>query len=74
MDMGNLLGGDKAGKLAKQQQEESQRRSLAEKKKKKKVLSQQQADTDQATAKKGRGQSGRGLLTFLSGSGQATLG
>ncbi len=65
--MGELLGGNKAGKLQKQQMEAQQRRSLAD-------LARQQGEVDQAAAAPSGRKQGRGLLTFLSGNGQDTFG
>jgi hypothetical protein len=64
-----MLTGGKAAKLQKQQAEAGQRRNLAE-------LARQQGEVDQAAAGAGGGKrrAGRGLLTFLSGDGQASFG
>lgn len=68
--MVDLLTG-KAAKDALTAQQNSvqaaQRTSLAQ-------MAAQQGDLDQATAGQGKRKQGRGLLTFLSGTGQATLG
>lgn len=61
--MANLFGSNSA----KKQMEAQQRRSLAE-------LAQQQGEVDQAAAAPSGKKQGRGLLTFLSGTGQDTFG
>lgn len=53
--------------LQSQQIESSQRQSLAR-------MSAEQGELDQASARGGKRGRGRSLLTFLSGSGQASLG
>lgn len=67
--MANLLGSNKGADIARQQAEQQQRRSLA-------TLASQQAEIDQASSmgSRKRGAVGRGLLTFLSGTGQSTFG
>lgn len=55
------------GNSAKKQMEAQQRQSLAQ-------LASQQAEADQGAAMSGGRGRGRGLLTFLSGEGQSTLG
>lgn len=68
-----LMGGggkrdNGATQLAKQNAEKQQRRSLAQ-------LAASQAESDQATSNPGGGKKrGSKMLTFLSGSGQDTLG
>ncbi|QGZ33924.1 hypothetical protein [Stappia indica] len=62
------LGGNRGEKLAAQQAAANQRRSLAQ-------LAAQQAEADQGSSTPGgRRRQGGQLLTFLSGSGQETLG
>lgn len=63
----DALFGGAARKQQKAQLESQQRKSLAD-------LAKQQGDIDQQTASGGRGRTGRGLLTFLSGDGQSTFG
>lgn len=60
------LVADQMGQQSEQFQA-SQRQSLAQ-------VAAEQGELDQAAARGGRRGRGRGLLTFLSGSGQASLG
>jgi glycine betaine/choline ABC-type transport system substrate-binding protein len=64
--MGNLMNSGAAA-LAKKQAEQQRIRSLAD-------LARQQGEVDQAGSSGGSGFKGRGLLTFLSGSGDSLLG
>lgn len=64
--MTQLFGGNKAAKEAAKQQKMQQRQSLAD-------LARQQASADMAGSTGGAKRGGK-LLTFLSGSGQDTLG
>lgn len=57
----------KGAELQRRALEAQQRRSLAE-------LARQQGELDQAAAAPTGRRTGRGLLTFLSGTGQDTLG
>ncbi len=61
-----IMGGDKAGKMAREQAAAQQRRALAE-------MAMAAGQKDQAKAGTGK-KRGRGILTFLGADGQATLG
>jgi hypothetical protein len=61
-----IMGGDKAGKMAREQAAAQQRRALAE-------MAMAAGQEDQAKAGTGK-KRGRGILTFLGADGQATLG
>lgn len=66
--MAGILGGDNgAKKLQQRQLEAQQRRSLAD-------MARQQGEIDQAASTPTGRRQGRGLLTFLSGTGQDTFG
>lgn len=70
MDLLTGESGKKQQQLMEQQSSQfqaSQRQSLAQ-------VAAEQGELDQAAARGGRRGRGRGLLTFLSGSGQASLG
>ncbi|CAN7375874.1 hypothetical protein LJR231_002258 [Phyllobacterium sp. LjRoot231] len=65
--MPQIFQSNSGSDLAKKQNEATQRKSLAD-------LARQQGEVDQATATTSPKKTGGRLLTFLSGSGQETLG